>query len=163
MRTSRDWSVLIINHKNTAGKAGLWIHCYRRIRQLCLKLSCSFLVSGNAECFGVIQWNMYQLFYKGWQVCEHILTTPATVLARMKTKHSLTCWYWSRFVTGEWDGSILGVLPLEWHHTLIWAEVTNCCVRHRQMVLCLGHWIAQVAFDSETRTQNLPAHKCQGR
>lgn len=42
---------------------------------LYLKLSCSLLVSGNAECFGVIQWNMYQLFYRGWQVCQYIPTT----------------------------------------------------------------------------------------
>jgi hypothetical protein len=46
---------------------------------------------------------------------------------------------------------------LEWHHTLVGAEVPNCCIWHCQMVLRLCYWIAQVTFNSETRTQSSPA------
>jgi hypothetical protein len=75
----------------------------------------------------------------------------------VKTEPSLTCWYWRRLVARVCDRSILGILSLEWHHTLVWAEVPNCCIRHCQMVLRLRYWIAQVTFNSETWTQSLPA------
>lgn len=87
MWTSREWSVFITNHNNAAGKAVSEFSATKESSS-CAVLKTSMLTSSLEKCFGVIQQNMYQLFFKGWQVCEYIPTTPATVLACIKTKQS---------------------------------------------------------------------------